>query len=550
MFDVDGAERLRIDSSGNLLVGVTSTTLTGGSLTLPNSGIIAFHDANGDARNTLQFVSGELKHGAAGGGLTSQTFYTSASERMRIDSSGNLLVGKTSIDSSVAGFEVDSDGKIAATRNASQVAIFHRLTDDGPIATFRKDGATVGSIGSVSSDIVIGTGDTGLRFVDVVDAISPCTTAGIQTNAQTDIGRSSFRFKDLHLSGTANVGSVNIDQNNAFTNTNITSANTNTDKGNFLRFMQVASGSIPAPDFSIGHAGDNTGDAVLRNVSSSSMKFYTNNTEKARIDASGNLLVGKTATSVTTLGIEARANGLFAANKSGGASGYFGRHVSDGNIVEFRKDGTTVGSIGSEGGDSLYIVNGDTGLRFVGGVDSIVPSNANGAARDAAIDLGFSSQRFKDLYLSGGVYLGGTGSANKLDDYEEGTWTPTILSAGGGSNGSALLLNCTYTKTGNRVLLTGTLLNINTTSMTAGGFRVAGLPFAAVTSSNSQNLVSLGSNFITTDEGGMFGLVSSGGTLMVIYNEVAAASKPIVTIADITNGNGDLFISMMYQTTA
>ena len=34
--------------------------------------------------------------------------------------------------------------------------------------------------------------------------------------------------------------------------------------------------------------------------------------------------------------------------------------------------------------------------------------------------------RFKDLYLSGGVYLGGTGAANKLDDYEEGTWTPTL----------------------------------------------------------------------------------------------------------------------------
>jgi len=85
-------ERMRIDSSGNLLVGVTSTTLTGGSLTLPNSGIIAFHDAGGDARNAMQFVSGELKHGAAGGGLTSQTFFTSATERMRIDSSGDVNI--------------------------------------------------------------------------------------------------------------------------------------------------------------------------------------------------------------------------------------------------------------------------------------------------------------------------------------------------------------------------------------------------------------------------------------------------------------------------
>ena len=88
-----GTEAMRIGSSQNLLVGVTSTTLTGGSLTLPNSGIIAFHDAGGAARNTLQFVSGELKHGAAGGGLTSQTFFTSATERMRIDSSGNVRIG-------------------------------------------------------------------------------------------------------------------------------------------------------------------------------------------------------------------------------------------------------------------------------------------------------------------------------------------------------------------------------------------------------------------------------------------------------------------------
>jgi len=31
-----------------------------------------------------------------------------------------------------------------------------------------------------------------------------------------------------------------------------------------------------------------------------------------------------------------------------------------------------------------------------------------------------------DATLSGGVYVGGTAAANKLDDYEEGTWTPTI----------------------------------------------------------------------------------------------------------------------------
>ena len=32
-----------------------------------------------------------------------------------------------------------------------------------------------------------------------------------------------------------------------------------------------------------------------------------------------------------------------------------------------------------------------------------------------------------------GIYVGGTGSANHFDDYEEGTWSPSWHSAGGGS---------------------------------------------------------------------------------------------------------------------
>jgi hypothetical protein len=118
------------------------------------------------------------------------------------------------------------------------------------------------------------------------------------------------------------------------------------------------------------------------------------------------------------------------------------------------RDGTTVGSIGNN--TDFYIASQDgTGVRF--SATQVLPCSETGAIQNGSRDLGSSSGRFKDLYLSGGVYLGGTGAANKLDDYEEGTWTPTILSAGGGSNGSALLINCTYTKTGNRVLLTGTL---------------------------------------------------------------------------------------------
>ncbi len=71
----------------------------------------------------------------------------------------------------------------------------------------------------------------------------------------------------------------------------------------------------------------------------------------------------------------------------------------------------------------------------------------NNTNSDAGIDIGQTSNRFKDLYLSGGVYLGGTGAANKLDDYEEGTWTP----AWSATTSTVAVQSATYTKIGNLV---------------------------------------------------------------------------------------------------
>ena len=88
------------------------------------------------------------------------------------------------------------------------------------------------------------------------------------------------------------------------------------------------------------------------------------------------------------------------------------------------------------------------------GLYPVIQTSLNG--RDNAIDLGTSGVRFKDLYLSGGVYLGGTGSANKLDSYEEGTYEPTFT---GGTSGSltpnASYKTLSYTKIGRLVFVGG-----------------------------------------------------------------------------------------------
>ena len=146
------------------------------------------------------------------------------------------------------------------------------------------------------------------------------------------------------------------------------------------------------------------------------------------LDASGNLLVGTTSTATNDVGFKVfQSTGQTVTTASNTNPVLFNRKTSDGDIAIFRKDDSTVGSIGTTGGSS-YIegVSGTCGIGFAqsGGQPWLNPIQG-GSDADATVNLGRSAQRFKDLYLSGGVYLGGTGSANKLDRYEEGTWNLT-----------------------------------------------------------------------------------------------------------------------------
>jgi hypothetical protein len=195
-------------------------------------------------------------------------------------------------------------------------------------------------------------------------------------------------------------------------------------------------------------------------------------TESMRIDSSGNLLVGKTATGFGTAGIEARSGGTLWATASGTNAASFNRLTNDGDIAIFAKDGTAVGSIFNSG-TTMGVGSLDTGVLLANNIDAILPWNAStNAERDNAIDLGRSGGRFKDLYLSGGVYLGGTGAANLLDDYEEGTWTPSFVGA------TVTPTNTTgfYTKIG-RVVYYNYYSDSSTIASSLSAAQISGLPF-------------------------------------------------------------------------
>ena len=185
-----------------------------------------------------------------------------------------------------------------------------------------------------------------------------------------------------------------------------------------------------------------------------------------RIDSSGNLLVGKTSLGIGVTGTEVRANGQLLVTADADNPADFNRKTSDGVIALFRKDGTTVGSIACKSG-SMYIGSNLTPSFIKFSTNTLQPCTSVGGDSDNTLTLGDSNNRFKDLYLSGGVYLGGTAAANKLDDYEEGTWTPVT------SSGSWTVNSATYTKVGNMV--TCRFKVTATATISANDF--TGLPF-------------------------------------------------------------------------
>jgi hypothetical protein len=217
-------------------------------------------------------------------------------------------------------------------------------------------------------------------------------------------------------------------------------------------------------------------------------------TEVMRIDG-GNLLVGKTSSGIGTAGFQANPTGDTYNTVSGNITAYYNRLSSDGDIVQFRKDGTTVGSIASRAGAVLSIVldpRSGQGAGITGGGKTITPTNESGANVDADIDLGQSVNRFKDLYLSGGVYLGGTGSDNKLDSYEQGTWT---ITDGSGAGLSFTVQDNVYTKAG-RLVVASAIITWPSTSDTRAARIV--LPFTSIANNSHSGGVVTEQNWDTS----------------------------------------------------
>ena len=195
--------------SGELLVG---TTANKGQLTVGDGATGTKTIAlNGSASSTsvmnLDFLGGGSGNPSGRIGYSSSTeamtFHTgdlaSISEAARIINSGSLLVGKTEDGFSNAGHAFFGGGDVYHIKDGNAALYAKRLSSDGEIIKLYKDTSLVGSIGTNGGDLMIGTGDTGMRFSDGEDCFVPSTITGnANRDNAIDLGKTSSRFDDIY----------------------------------------------------------------------------------------------------------------------------------------------------------------------------------------------------------------------------------------------------------------------------------------------------------------------------------------------------------------
>jgi hypothetical protein len=410
-FNSDSTDYLSIDTTGSVGIGTSSpSTLmhlssTSPALTIEDSDATStfnkFEIGNSSGSinfNTRQsngtFVSTDYQMSKNATGTIAHKWFISGSERARIDGSGNLLVGTTTVSLYNSSSEVGTrigDGVLMVNRSANTPAYFNRLSTDGTIVDFRKDGSTVGSIGVDYNDNLFLSGKSdhaGIMFAN--DEVYPYRD-GNYRDATLDLGATSGRWRNLYLSG----GHMN-------------------GQANSLSFI------------SGGNASNGGANILLYGQSHSSLAnttlFRASGSEAMRIDSSQNVMIGGTnarpAEFAHPKGISFRGDiGQIQASTDANTAMLLNRDTSDGTIAEFRKDGTSVGSIASTFGIDIHIGTGDTRLRFVDQNDYIRPANSDGSSRDGLTDLGASTARFDDIYATNGTIQ--TSDINEKQDIED-----------------------------------------------------------------------------------------------------------------------------------
>jgi len=464
-------------------------------------------------------------------------------------STGNVGIGT---DSPVTALEISTDGTDQLTLNRADASINTNNTLAGIVVsaddpTANRSGAKIGF--TAGDNWTTNYFPTNIIFSND-DAGSMTERMRIDSSGNVGIGTDS-PSQALHVAGS---GSMILNDSTNWSYLRLKSPNTN---GGYIQFADADDDDVGQIFYYHGSGGDY-------------MSFTTNASEAMRINSSGTLLVGTTDDShfggSTNSGLAVYNSGITGISRSAGTVLYVNRQTSDGDIITFRKDGSIVGTISTISSD-LNIGTSNCRLRFISSAADIRPVYSTGLNYDAAIDLGDSNARFKDLYLSGnvrvdagqGIFFSGAAGASGmtsqvLDDYEEGTFDPTFTPASGSITPYTSYDTFAYTKVGRVVTITGTMAT-SSVSSPSGALTFGNLPFAMASDTpNRASLTRPSIHIYATGSGAptqnkyysafiAFAHQGTSGDVFATYNATHDDS-----IADWFAAGSDMFVNFSYIT--
>ena len=303
-------ERLRITNNGRVGINTSSPSQ---DLSISNSGNTALELLSGTS-STGQLLFSDSGYGGIGNiqyshSDNSMRFGINTSERMRIDSSGNVGIGTSS---PLRALSVVGASNAYANFDATSYESFTIGSDINGFLIYSEDAAAYRF--NIDSSGRVGIGETSMDALLVIKGDSNGTT------------NPSIRLKDGSDTREAIVSNQSGDLVLATMN-----------------------------------SSDNVVDSALT-IYTSQMIFKVDGSESMRIDSSGNLLVGKTASNEDNAGIELQPSGRLVVTKSPNILGVFNL-LGNGELFRFLNTGTLVGGIVVGSSSTSYNTSSDYRLK-------------------------------------------------------------------------------------------------------------------------------------------------------------------------------------------
>ena len=508
--------QLVLKGDGNVGIGVTPEAWASGTesaLQIKNSSIYSYSDYEIGLQTNVYYNSGWkyintssnlASHyiqsngnfkwfNAPGGTADASVTFT---ERMRIDSSGNVTVGNPTYGSSLGQVRIIND---AASNPASLSLMgYNNVASGGNYASIDLAMQSSGTGGNVVSSIrglAVGTGE------NASDLAFYTATSGTLTERMRIESGGNVRVNFNQSGSTGNVYFQDVTNGasmfyiqpaqyvgTAPYNTNYINA------ANSSNIGFIAGGSERIRISSLGVVSVGTTSPITDPFVSSNqfqqfqvgksgvMGSYTNSAGESMF--SNNIYVGSTYNTFQALDTSVNGTAMFLYNDY--ISFKTGTTAANGTVgVAERMRLTNAGelNIGGYGGQfPILKVVGLAGGVHTGSTWSISANQdgigrtilgTGGQGRAMYFENNGKTVHTQESYFDKGVYLGGSVAANLLDDYEEGTFTATTNNDGVGQPVTAR-----YTKIGQLVTYTVYIPSWSPTS--AGTAVIAGFPFTAI----------------------------------------------------------------------